>query len=478
VTKIFIVSGTSWTVPADWNSANNSIEAIGGGGGGQTASTSFAGSGGGGGGYSKITNLSLASGNSVTVQIGTAGLAGSSGGDTYFNGPSLPTSSVGAKGGAAGSNLSGGLGGDQGSGIGVTKFSGGNGGTATGSDWSGSGGGGAAGSSGAGSNGGFAGGGVAGAGGGGGNGGGTAGGNGSGSTNGGSGGNGNAGIGGGTGDNGSGAGNGASGSGGGGGGGQRGTSHPGGGGANGNEFDASHGSGGGGGGGGGSAEPAGNGGSGANYGGGGGGGGYPSVSTFGVGGTGGAGIIIVTYTPNSSTTIRTESWTALEFQAAGGGGTLAEIEFGRGARADSRPPAEASAGVLRNIAGSIEYPRIIRQDIAPPIEERGTIAVIADLPLRLEVVSSLRPDAIGLMELGRRSRSDVSGSAEFGAAMSFDSLSGIESLTGGARLMAVGLLALEWADPPGLLPVSRVLRSPGRIRILAGPDSTHPLKGQ
>lgn len=38
---IFITSGTSWNVPADWNNSNNTIEVIGAGGG--------AGGGGGGG---------------------------------------------------------------------------------------------------------------------------------------------------------------------------------------------------------------------------------------------------------------------------------------------------------------------------------------------------------------------------------------------------------------------------------------------
>ena len=31
---ICLTTGTTWTVPSDWNNANNSIEAIGGGGGG------------------------------------------------------------------------------------------------------------------------------------------------------------------------------------------------------------------------------------------------------------------------------------------------------------------------------------------------------------------------------------------------------------------------------------------------------------
>jgi hypothetical protein len=31
-TTIYLTSGSTWTVPSDWNSANNTIEVIGGGG--------------------------------------------------------------------------------------------------------------------------------------------------------------------------------------------------------------------------------------------------------------------------------------------------------------------------------------------------------------------------------------------------------------------------------------------------------------
>ena len=56
VTQIYIISGTSWTVPSDWSNTNT-IETIGGGGGGGPRATASR-SGGGGGGYSKISNLS------------------------------------------------------------------------------------------------------------------------------------------------------------------------------------------------------------------------------------------------------------------------------------------------------------------------------------------------------------------------------------------------------------------------------------
>ena len=120
MTQIFIISGTSWTVPGHWNSVNNSIETIGGGGGGQTANASYAGSGGGGGAYSKITNLSLIPNSSVTVSVGAGSTAGNGGGDTWFNGASLAASSVGAKGGGAGANGAGGAGGAAASGVGTT----------------------------------------------------------------------------------------------------------------------------------------------------------------------------------------------------------------------------------------------------------------------------------------------------------------------------------------------------------------------
>lgn len=66
--QIILTSGTSWTVPADWNSANNKIECIGAGarnvGSGGSA-------GGGGGAYAPKNNLSLTPGANVSYQIGT-----------------------------------------------------------------------------------------------------------------------------------------------------------------------------------------------------------------------------------------------------------------------------------------------------------------------------------------------------------------------------------------------------------------------
>lgn len=141
----FLTSGTSWTVPSDWNSNNNTIEVIagGGGGGGATSLATRASSGGGGGAYSRAINVSLTPGGTVTYAVGSGGAAGANssdggtGGDSYFcnstsNCASILGSAVvvGAKGGTgAGPHTGGtpGVGGAAASGVGNVRYSGGDG---------------------------------------------------------------------------------------------------------------------------------------------------------------------------------------------------------------------------------------------------------------------------------------------------------------------------------------------------------------
>lgn len=315
-TVIFLTSTSTntWTVPSDWNSASNTIEAIGGGGGGGISGPYQAGSGGGGGAYAKSSNVTLTAGGSVTVKVGIGGTGstgsgvGGGGGDTYLcNSTSNcaaiidPAVQVGAKGGAGGKDDGNGpgIGGASSTSVGTTiRYAGGSGGAAgTNYDSASSGGGGAGGPKGNGGAGGADSPSALAGGGGGGNGGGSAGQNASSSP--GTGGNNFSGTGGGaiaT----SSPWAGANGSLGGGGGGMGGggsvvcvsTSTTNGTGGAGNEFNASHGSGGGGGGGCGR-----NGGVGGLYGGGGGGSGGTGVTN---GPNGAQGIIVITYTPASS----------------------------------------------------------------------------------------------------------------------------------------------------------------------------------
>ncbi len=267
---VYITSGTSWTVPNDWNDNDNSIEVVGGGGGGANGTASstsggLGGGGGGGGGYSKITNLDLTPNSSVSLAVGSGGSVGSAGGSTYFNGSSCASSSVCATGGGGGSGTNGGSGGVASVGSGYSGGNGGSGGAASTNAGGGGGGGGGAGglyaSGNAGNNGSAA--------------------------------SGNTGGAGGSGGRGDGSYGGIGGSGGP-------ASSSGGAGGNGSEWDSTHGSGGGGGGGGGGSRNnnGGGGGTSGQYGAGGaGGGGSGKGYSAGSGSSGKQGIIVIQYTP-------------------------------------------------------------------------------------------------------------------------------------------------------------------------------------
>lgn len=171
VTVVFVVSGSSWSVPSDCSGVSGQsgefIDTIGAGGsGGARRAGSPPVSGGGGGACSRVTSgVSLTPNGSVTISIASsvAGItqsvsgatAGNVGPDTWFNGANLAASSVGAKGGGAGVApgsivSSQALGGAAASGIGSTKNSGGNSGATGAFTGAASGAGGAAGPNGAG----------------------------------------------------------------------------------------------------------------------------------------------------------------------------------------------------------------------------------------------------------------------------------------------------------------------------------------
>jgi hypothetical protein len=525
LTQILIFSGTTWAVPSDWRSSSNTIETIGAGGGGQTADAGYAGSGGGGGEYCKVTNLPLTPGHIVNLQVGTGGAAGTAGGATYFAGASIETSAVGAKGGNAGSDGEGGGGGN--SGVGAIHFAGGSGGTNDGQPWGGAGGGGAAGPNGSGSNGGGSLSATYGGGGGGGNGSGFStagtgpsgnyGGTGGAATDGTAGGSGGAGE----------AASGSRGSGGGGSGRVDSAAHRGGDGGDGIEFDFFRGSGGGGGGGSYHAGIGGDGGAGGNYGGGGGGGAY-GPTPHGAGGNGGDGIIVITYTA-AETTLTAASSLAAESQGIARVADCGPIELSAVPRGYAALPITAPSGVRRDAASQTEILRLIRVNRGLTTEWAGSLSVIADRSLRFEFAVLSHCDAVGFLEASNRILCDVndavewlmwcrvdsvspvarlattpavielpaewitcSGSElpqalageagapiEFLAALGRDALPVLEALTEGALVLTDGPFAMEWADPPAVMPVSpaRLLRSPGKIRILSTPRSTRRLRG-
>lgn len=92
---IIIAASQSFSRPADWNDANNSIECIGGGAGG------WAGYGGGGGAYAKSVNLAIAA--STFITIGAGGSPNSAGLDTSFGSSVIAKAGQLITGGPAGS---------------------------------------------------------------------------------------------------------------------------------------------------------------------------------------------------------------------------------------------------------------------------------------------------------------------------------------------------------------------------------------
>ncbi|MBU6462902.1 MAG: RHS repeat protein [Bradyrhizobium sp.] len=161
--QIIITTSTNWTVPGDWNNANNTIEVIGGGGGGGGAvgDQTGGGTGGGGGEYRGATNVTLTPGASIPVVIGSGGNGGttapsngSAGTATTFNG-SMLVANPGQGGVASGMSTAAAAAGGAGGIGGTVHFAGGPGGARlTSTAGAGTGGGGAAGSIGAGAAGG------------------------------------------------------------------------------------------------------------------------------------------------------------------------------------------------------------------------------------------------------------------------------------------------------------------------------------
>jgi hypothetical protein len=114
-TQIVITStaSTTWTVPSDWNSASNNIQAIGAGGKGANSTASAnSGAGGGGGEFREIINASLTPGSTVNINIPSGG-AGASASGTWLedNTNSLIIKAINGSNGSGTTAGSGGTGG-------------------------------------------------------------------------------------------------------------------------------------------------------------------------------------------------------------------------------------------------------------------------------------------------------------------------------------------------------------------------------
>jgi hypothetical protein len=521
--RVFLTSGSTWTVPANWNSANNTVEVVGDGGGGGTGYGFSPAAGGGAGGYAKAVNLALTPGQVVNIGIGAGGAGGAAaqggnsagtganGSGTWFGGTSFSTALVNASGGTGGlaaylingspanGGGPGGVGG--GSAASLTHTGGAGGNNSSGND-GGSGGGGAAGPSG---NGGAGAEGAAGPGsGGGGADGGTAGeqGNIPGSYTGGAGGNGPGGTGGGAsvyaapGSNISVAGNpGTAGTGGGGGGSTldgESTSIVGdaaGNGATGSEW-GSHGCGGGGGGacGLGNATATGQGGDAGNYGGGGGGGGntFPG-SGAGRGGNGAAGLIVVSFqaggdpveflaagrrdltTPleslgTSGTELNSDAIIRAEVQASPAADVAARLELAGTPLRDSNNLVESSRRLLVDPAIALDVSTVLRTVPLLTTELLSSAAIYWPAPIEWSGGVLVERDALMAPEWSARLRRDIAAAVETVAVLAVD------------QNHAVEWVVTTWHDNPGaaevlsrLLPVAELVveLSSGGIVIVA-----------
>jgi hypothetical protein len=152
----YINSGTSFTVPADWNNSNNAIHIYGAGGGSSgsyvpnSSGNRLGSAGGGGGGYTQVLNLTSTPGSSLSYSIGSGGAAGSAnnlsssggaGGNTTFasiytanggGGSSITASTTTAGTGGTGATANGGIGGLGGGAATQTRNSSGGGGGGSG----------------------------------------------------------------------------------------------------------------------------------------------------------------------------------------------------------------------------------------------------------------------------------------------------------------------------------------------------------
>jgi hypothetical protein len=146
MTVLIITSGSTFVVPFDWTSVNQ-IETWAGGGG--TGGITTGEGGGGGGGYSSVSNQTGLTGT-LTIQVGVGGSDTAPATDTWFNGSSVATSTVGSNHGSNSVGTGLGAGGSTVGAVGTTKFAGANGGTQFAPGDGGGGGGGAGGPDGAG----------------------------------------------------------------------------------------------------------------------------------------------------------------------------------------------------------------------------------------------------------------------------------------------------------------------------------------
>jgi hypothetical protein len=213
------------------------------------------------------------------------------------------------------------------------------------------------------------------------------------------------------------------------------------------------------------------------YGGGGGSGGWNSVSGGG-GSGGGGGLIVITYTPAVSATILAESRNAMEHQTVGRIDAFDAVEFGLSVPRDVAVPTEGRREIRCDCEIPIEVSRAALRSSPIPLQWAGSLALWTDVLMPLESAAMLHGDTVGFVEFACVTLSNVQLRLELLTILGSETRLASGSLSNGARFSVDAPLCLEWADPPSLLILApeRLLRSPGRVRVLAAPGSIQPLR--
>jgi hypothetical protein len=150
---------------------------------------------------------------------------------------------------------------------------------------------------------------------------------------------------------------------------------------------------------------------------------------------------------------------------------LLRYEFAVLARRDAGGLIEADTRIVCDVNDAAEWLIQRRVDSVSPVARLATASAVIEFPAEWIACScSELPEALA---------GEVRAPIEILAALGPDALPVLEALTGSALVLSDGPFTMEWADSPAVTPVSlaRLLRSPGKIRILATPRSTRRLRG-
>jgi hypothetical protein len=168
----------------------------------------------------------------------------------------------------------------------------------------------------------------------------------------------------------------------------------------------------------------------------------------------------------------------MEHQAVGRIDGFEAVEFGQSVPNDVGVPTEGHREILSDGEIPIEASCAALCSSRIPLQWVGSLAVCIDALTPFEAAATLHVDALGFVEFASATSRTEQFRLELLRSSKGEAFLATESLTNGSRISAHESLCLEWVAPQSLLTVAveRLLRSPGRVRVLAAPGSIHPLR--